>query len=183
MDPPASVLHHGNEFHVLQNLRYMSCGDASPLPQRFGELRHLQHLNLAFSVSLAELPDSFCQLTALHCLDLTHCQLRRLPPGFHKLSSLRYLQLCISGCAEPYSVLDSLSRLPVLEQLELDISNCSELVDIPADFLQARVRQTQPAFGIPPSSSCQCAALQPNRCRHAEGVPKRGLVETQRCTS
>ena len=139
------IVHHNDDFHVLQNLRYISFAEAWPLPQRFGELKRLQHLSMSFCLSLVELPDSFCQLAALHFLDLSHCQLKGLPPDFHQLSALRYLQLCIGGgCAEPYRVLDSLSRLAVLEQLELDISNCSKLFDIPADFLLARVCHNPP---------------------------------------
>ena len=78
------------------NLEYCPLGS---LPEGFGELKHLQTLNLGGCWELISLPERFGKLENLENLDLGYCvSLRSLSEGFGELQKLEKLD---SSPAQP----------------------------------------------------------------------------------
>ncbi|XP_059065247.1 disease resistance protein Roq1-like isoform X2 [Cryptomeria japonica] len=149
---------HGNslpeEFCCLKSLEYLKLYSPrlSSLSSRFGNLRSLRKLILAYCKQLSSLPDSFNQLIYLEDLNLSHCEmLSSLPTGFGNLKCLKYLSLehckqlstlpCsfkelihlqdlkLSYCAKIKLKIDMLENIRKLKVFEL--SYCEELEDLP----------------------------------------------------
>ncbi|KAL3689214.1 hypothetical protein R1sor_015523 [Riccia sorocarpa] len=100
------------------------------LPNEFGQLRRLRHLEIHCEI-LSRLPDSFGCLTSLRCLKLHHCkQLRTFPESFGQLSGLEILTLdsCIQFERFSKSFVD-LSSL-----VDLSLNKCMNLRYLPEDF-------------------------------------------------
>jgi len=88
------------------------------LPERFGELKNLQTLNLSGCENLVILPERFGGLTSLKDLDLRGCRsLESLPEGFGELASLE--KLFMRGCASLVSLPEDFGELKSLTSLNL----------------------------------------------------------------
>ncbi|XP_059065030.1 disease resistance protein RPV1 isoform X1 [Cryptomeria japonica] len=121
---------HGNslpeQFCCLKSLEYLKLYSPglSSLSSRFGNLRSLRKLILAYCKQLSSFPDSFSQLIFLEDLNLSHCEmLSSLPTGFGNLKSLKYLSL--EYCKQLRTLPDSFKELIHLKDLKL--SYCAKL--------------------------------------------------------
>lgn len=101
----------------LSRLTYLSLEHSiilERLPEDFGELACLQHLDLAGTM-VAQLPGSFTQLSRLTHLSLWSAPIAHLPPGMEGLDQLRILNLAGSNLEEVPASLGSLPRLRHLD--------------------------------------------------------------------
>lgn len=106
------------------------CGSIESLPESIGQFNFLDSIDLS-SPDLKKLPDGFCRLSSLKKLVMDNCwSLEELPHEFGKLGSLRKLSL--SGCVSLKKLPDSFSQLKDLEALNL--KDCKMLKNLPENF-------------------------------------------------
>eukprot|EP00253_Pinus_taeda_P007731 PITA_07731 len=115
----------------LQHIDLSCCGALERLPDSFGNLSSLQHIHLSECPALERLPDSFGNLSSLQHIDLSDCvTLERLPDSFRNLSSLQYIDL--SYCVALKRLPDSFGNLSSLQHI--DLSYCIALERLPDSF-------------------------------------------------
>eukprot|EP00253_Pinus_taeda_P009009 PITA_09009 len=84
-----------DEFCQLQSLKHLELQayGLKALPECFGDLSSLQHLNLTGCILLEKLPDSCGNLTNLQHINLALCRLEKLPDSFGNLTNLQHIEL------------------------------------------------------------------------------------------
>nr|ADW94528.1 putative truncated TIR-NBS-LRR protein [Pinus monticola] len=95
----SSIVDIPKEFCYLRSLKHLvlRLTNLSSLPDSFGNLSRLEHINLYCCSQLERLPDSFGNLSRLEHIKLSRCsQLERLPDSFGNLSRLEYIDM--SSC-------------------------------------------------------------------------------------
>ena len=80
------------------------------LPESFGQLSKLTHLDLSLGFSLSSLPRSFGRLCSLQSLDIAECALTELPASFIQLSELVTLNL--ADCHNMPALPESIGLMP-----------------------------------------------------------------------
>lgn len=101
----------------LSRLTYLSLEHSTTLarlPEDFGELVSLQHLDLAGTM-VSQLPDSFTQLSRLTHLSMWSAPIAHLPAGMEGLAQLRILNLAGSKLEDVPASLGTLQRLRRLD--------------------------------------------------------------------
>ncbi|GLJ34155.1 hypothetical protein SUGI_0686640 [Cryptomeria japonica] len=95
------------EFCDLQALEYMviSSSNLQSLPDRFGELKNLRHIDLRFCAELKILPISFKNLIHLEFLDLYDCNKLKLRSDM--LENIKKLEILDLGCCKKVEELPS----------------------------------------------------------------------------
>ncbi|CAI0386798.1 unnamed protein product [Linum tenue] len=85
-----------SSLYNLQTLILNDCRKLTLLPDSFGKLKQLQHLNI-FRTSIRNLPESFSCLINLHYLNNGETKLKEMPSQMGKLSNLRKLTDFVLG--------------------------------------------------------------------------------------
>jgi len=129
------------------------------LPEGFGRLAGLQHLNLADCRFLQQLPESLGSLGQLRVLDLQGCRtLQALPMQLGSCTCLERLQLAC--CFSLRSLPPSLGACRKLQ--ELSVRGCSRLQQLPNTCRNLTALQRFDFEGCP-----ACAGLQESCSPHA----------------
>jgi Leucine-rich repeat (LRR) protein len=133
-DPASSM--HLEELYIfkeselkerLQVLKKLE-PEIKSLPESFGNLTNLHHIQLYGCFSLERLPDSFGNLNNLQHIDLSCCQaLERLPDSFCKLIKLQFLDLRM--CCNLTMSCETLGNISTLEHL--DLRGCGKIEVLP----------------------------------------------------
>ncbi|QHO51873.1 Putative disease resistance RPP13-like protein [Arachis hypogaea] len=96
-------------------LRVLSFHKLDVLPESIGELIHLRYLNLSWC-NINRLPESLCNLYNLQTLILYGCtKLTMLPSGMHNLVNLRHLDLRGTSLEEMPRGISKLKHMPILD--------------------------------------------------------------------
>ncbi|CAM6129717.1 unnamed protein product [Calypogeia fissa] len=105
------------QLSTLGHLEFSRCGKLSQLPDSLGQLSALKYLKFSYCPELCLLPDSFGQLLTLEHLEYSHCgKLSQLPDSFGQLSALKDLKF--ENCHELCLLPDSFGQLSTLEHLQ-----------------------------------------------------------------
>ncbi|QHO22262.1 Putative disease resistance RPP13-like protein [Arachis hypogaea] len=103
-----------NRESKFKYLRVLSFHKLDVLPESMGELIHLRYLNLSWC-NINRLPESLCNLYNLQTLILYGCtKLTMLPSGMHNLVNLRHLDLRGTSLEEMPGGISKLKHLRVL---------------------------------------------------------------------
>ena len=111
-----------NEFGNLVNLIHLDLSFTSinSIPPAIGNLQNLEEFDLEESLALKELPEEFGQLKSLLRLNLSKTKsLKKLPNSFGKLENLEELDL---GCSGVKLIPDCIYKLQKLEALTLAVA-------------------------------------------------------------
>ncbi|KAG7350314.1 leucine rich repeat LRR-containing protein [Nitzschia inconspicua] len=100
----------------LESITITDCENLTDLPNGFGQLHNLQHLEIK-STPIHQLPESFGDLKRLRHLDMDFQHLTQLPEGFKNLTNLQTLK---TGEGTFHF---SVPHLPSVEFLETSVSN------------------------------------------------------------
>ncbi|CAL4997866.1 unnamed protein product [Urochloa decumbens] len=115
------------DLKSMVHLDMSGCSEIKELPESLGNLKILQHLELSECYSIRVLPESLCGLTQLQYLNLSYCcRLVRLPEAIGSLVDLQYLNM--SGCTDIIELPESFKKLQNL--LHLDLGNCIEIASL-----------------------------------------------------
>jgi Leucine-rich repeat (LRR) protein len=145
------------EFCLLLSLKTLvlqKCSEMKSLPECFGNLTNLHHIDLGGCSALERLPDSFCRLIKLEYLQLEGCtNLTMSSETLGNISTLEYINL--SGCDKFEVLPPQVARQRSLEQLclghphlkvlpseigelqnlkKLELWNCKQLECLPASL-------------------------------------------------
>eukprot|EP00253_Pinus_taeda_P020269 PITA_20269 len=108
----------------LEHIQLSQCSALERLPESFGNLINLQHIQLSQCSALVSLPESIGNLSNLHHIQLYECSaLRLLPNSLGNLTNLHHIQL--SKCYDLTWLPDSFCQLTNLRSLNLE--NCTDL--------------------------------------------------------
>ncbi|XP_026387914.1 putative disease resistance protein RGA3 [Papaver somniferum] len=122
------VLHDGsiNSLYKLQTLILHACSSLSELPEDFGLLKKLRHLDVSYT-GISKLPKSATELCDLQTLDVSHCKnFTELPANIGAWKQLRSLNISHTEVSIlPVSITD----LFKLEKLRL--FSCPNLTALP----------------------------------------------------
>jgi len=153
------------------------------LPDSFGNLSTLEHINLSRSRDLERLPDSFGNLIKLKYLDLKDCyNLTHSSGPFGKISTLEYIDL--TGCHKievlPFQILHQGSR----EELCLELENLKEWSSAIGEScpLEKLVLKTPSLETLPPSLGRylrNLKYLELRGCRSLKRLPDSFLLLNQ----
>jgi Leucine-rich repeat (LRR) protein len=103
------------------------------LPEELFHLSSLKHLRLC--MNMKSLPNSFGNLTNLQHIDLSGCsKLQTLPHSFRNLVRLKHL--CLAACFELSMSSEVLGNISTLESL--DLSNCMKMEVLPPQITHQR---------------------------------------------
>ncbi|RCV38603.1 hypothetical protein SETIT_8G156000v2 [Setaria italica] len=113
LDRSAHISGLSESIGKLGSLRYLGlsgCSEISKLPESFGDLKFMVHLNMS------AIPESLCGLMHLQYLNLSSCRyIRWLPEAIGSLVNLQYLNMSFCGVKE----------FPkLLNLLHLDLTGC-----------------------------------------------------------
>lgn len=109
----------------LEHIQLSQCSALERLPESFGNLINLQHIQLSQCSALVSLPQSIGNLSNLHHIQLYECSaLRCLPDSLGNLTNLHHIQL--SKCYRLERLPDSFCQLTNLRSLNLE--DCMYLV-------------------------------------------------------
>ncbi|GJN06291.1 hypothetical protein PR202_ga24004 [Eleusine coracana subsp. coracana] len=129
------------ESDELLALPESCCKVIDKLPESFGKLGSLVHLDLSYCQRLKAIPEALCSLTKLQHLNLSNCKhlfsgSKGLYEVICELTKLRYLNLSASMKVSDFkrgvsahSVLDKISALSNLEHLDLSHGYFESLPD------------------------------------------------------
>ncbi|XP_043915704.1 p53-induced death domain-containing protein 1 [Protopterus annectens] len=130
--------------HVRDRLGICQRGFLCSLPESFGQLKQLSHLDLSFN-SFSALPECITELCNLSALLLCHNQLSSLPESINRLSKLTFLSVMKNDLQE---LPRSIGELRVLHKLDVsenvlqtvpdeigNLVSCTEL-DLSGNVLQ-----------------------------------------------